>query len=80
MPFDLDRKAMKAKWIKKLVLDLPGEERKLASFKEIPCKDMDLDCFALDGKIPFGSYKRCYEYAPELGKCIFYEWEKEKAS
>ena len=28
---------------------------------------MDLDCL-LDGK-PFGSYHRCYVYAPELGRC-----------
>jgi hypothetical protein len=71
---------MKAKWINKLARDLPREERKLVNFKEIPCKDMDIDCFALDGRIPFGSYKRCYEYAPELGKCIFYDWQKEKPS
>jgi len=38
---------------------------------------MDWDCFALDGKIPFGNYQKCYQYAPELGKCIFYEWQKE---
>jgi hypothetical protein len=65
---------MRSKWIGKFVSDIPKEERRLGHFKEIPCKDMDLDCFALDGKPPFGSYKRCYEYAPELGRCIFYEW------
>jgi len=52
----------------------------LVNFKEIPCKDMDLDCFSLDGKVPFGSYKRCYEYAPELGRCIFHEWKKNKST
>jgi hypothetical protein len=52
-------------------LSIPQEERKREDFKEIPCKDMDLDCFALDGEIPFGDYRRCYEYAPEMGKCIF---------
>jgi len=67
---------MKTKWINKLVSDLPKEERTLSNFKEIPCKDMDMDCFALDGKIPFGNYQRCYAYAPELGRCIFYEWGK----
>ena len=67
---------MKTKWINKLVSDIPKEERTLLNFKEIPCKDMDMDCFALDGKTPFGSYKKCYEYAQELGRCIFYEWGK----
>ncbi len=71
---------MKTKWIDKLVSEIPKEERTLTDFKEIPCKDMDLDCFALDGKVPFGSYKRCYEYAPELGRCIFYEWGKDKSA
>ena len=68
---------MRTKGIHELVSDLPKEERKLTDFKEIPCKDMDLDCLALDGRTPFGSYKRCYEYAPELGRCIFHEWQKE---
>lgn len=70
--------AMKSRWLDKLVSDLPKEERMLVNFKEVPCKDMDLDCLAMDGRIPFGSYKKCYEYAPELGRCIFYEWEKGK--
>lgn len=69
---------MTVQWTGKLTLDLAKEERNLMNFKEIPCKDMDLDCFALDGRIPFGSYKRCYGYAPELGKCIFYDWEKDE--
>jgi hypothetical protein len=38
---------------------------------EIPCRDLDLDCFAFDGQIPFGDYARCQAYAPELGRCIF---------
>jgi len=56
---------MKVKWINELARDLPREERNLINFKEIPCKDMDIDCFALDGSIPFGSYQRCYAYAPD---------------
>jgi len=39
--------------------------------REIPCRDMDLDCFAFDGVVPFGNYARCQAYAPELGRCIF---------
>lgn len=39
--------------------------------REIPCRDLDLDCFAFDGQIPFGDYARCQAYAPELGRCIF---------
>jgi hypothetical protein len=70
---------MKSKSLFKFLEETPREERSLNHYKEIPCKDMDLDCFALDGKIPFESYKRCYEYAPELGKCIFYDWEKKKS-
>jgi hypothetical protein len=69
---------MKSKTLFKFLQEIPREERKLDDFREIPCKDMDLDCLASDGKIPFGSYKRCYEYAPELGKCIFYDWEKNR--
>lgn len=39
--------------------------------REIPCRDLDLDCFAFDGVVPFGDYMRCQAYAPELGRCIF---------
>ena len=39
--------------------------------REVPCRDLDLDCFALDGLAPFGNYARCQAYAPELGRCIF---------
>ncbi len=39
--------------------------------REVPCRDMDFDCFAFDGVIPFGDYARCEAYAPELGRCIF---------
>ncbi|GAB4322556.1 MAG: hypothetical protein Kow0074_14190 [Candidatus Zixiibacteriota bacterium] len=39
--------------------------------REIPCRDLDLDCFAFDGQVPFGEYTRCQAYAPELGRCIF---------
>jgi hypothetical protein len=71
---------MQTKQFNQLISEIPVEERKLEDFREIPCKDMDLDCFAQDGIIPFGSYRCCYEYAPELGKCIFYEWKKKKES
>ena len=47
------------------------EERRWGDFREMPCKDFDLDCLALDGRIPFGDYRQCYRYAPELGRCIF---------
>lgn len=39
--------------------------------REIPCRDLDVDCFALDGVVPFGGYAKCQAYAPELGRCIF---------
>jgi len=39
--------------------------------REIPCKDMDIDCLALDGVIPFGDYNRCYLYDPSQGRCPF---------
>jgi hypothetical protein len=68
---------MKNKSLLKFISEAAGEERILTDFKEIPCKDMDLDCFALDGKIPFGDYSKCYDYAPELGRCIFCEWGEE---
>jgi len=65
------------KSIAKFINIVSQEERKLEDYKEIPCKDMDYDCFAFDGKIPFRNYERCYSYAPELGRCIFCEWKKE---
>ena len=58
----------------KLLSVISVEERRIDDFKEIPCKDMDYDCFAFDGRVPFGSYQRCYGYAPERGKCIVCEW------
>jgi hypothetical protein len=70
---------MITKYINKLLSEIPQEERKLGNFKEIPCKDMDLDCLALDGRIPFGNYRKCYEYAPELGRCIFCDWQEERS-
>jgi hypothetical protein len=60
--------------LNKLLSVVSFEERIIKDYKEIPCKDMDLDCFAFDGKKPFGSYEKCYNYAPELGRCIFCEW------
>ncbi len=68
---------MMTKGVNKYLSDSSREERRLDNYREIPCKDLDLDCLALDGKIPFGAYRRCYEYAPELGRCIFYEWQNE---
>jgi len=41
--------------------------------RELPCRDFDLDCFTLDGVIPFGSYKKCQAYMPGMGKCLFLE-------
>lgn len=40
--------------------------------KEIPCKDMDIDCLP-DGKgsLSFGSYVKCYLYDPDKGNCPF---------
>ncbi|MFC1730461.1 hypothetical protein ACFL6I_09005 [candidate division KSB1 bacterium] len=40
--------------------------------KEIPCKDMDLDCLpGPGGSVPFGGYERCYAYDSEQGLCPF---------
>ena len=39
--------------------------------REIPCKDLDLDCFAFDGIIPFGDYPRCHAYDTQAGRSIF---------
>jgi hypothetical protein len=63
--------------IEKSINIVSREERRLGDYKEIPCKDMDYDCFAFDGKILFGNYERCYNYAPELGRCIFCEWGRD---
>lgn len=60
----------------KLLSVISFEERRIDDFREIPCKDMDYDCLAFDGKVPFGNYQRCYKYAPERGTCIFCEWVK----
>jgi hypothetical protein len=46
---------------------IPLEVKRFADPRELPCRDMDLDC--LTGEKPFGSYRRCYVYAPEMGKC-----------
>ena len=40
-------------------------------YRELPCRDFDFDCYGFDGLIPFGDYKKCQEYMPEMGKCIF---------
>jgi len=40
--------------------------------KEIPCKDMDIDCLSdSEGSLPFGSYVKCYLYDPDKGNCPF---------
>ncbi len=40
--------------------------------KEIPCKDMDVDCLPdKNGDIPFGSYFMCHKYDRESGGCPF---------
>ena len=47
-------------------------EYKLEDKKEIPCKDMDLDCLPDDnGLVPFGSYIKCYLYDSDMGNCPF---------
>jgi len=47
-------------------------EYKLEDKKEIPCKDMDLDCLPDDnGFIPFGSYIKCYLYDSDKASCPF---------
>jgi hypothetical protein len=46
--------------------------------REVPCRDLDLDCFAFDGLVPFGDYGRCQAYAPELGRCIFLPAQPER--
>jgi hypothetical protein len=45
----------------------PVEVLHFADPRELPCRDMDMDC--LIGEKPFGSYHRCYVYAPEMGRC-----------
>ena len=47
------------------------EERPREDYRELPCRDFDWNCLALDGVIPFGDYSRCQNYAPERGKCLF---------
>ena len=40
--------------------------------RELPCKDMDLDCLPDNtGSVPFGSYLRCFLYDPDKGSCPF---------
>ncbi len=45
-------------------------------YRELPCRDFDLDCYGFDGVIPFGNYGKCQAYMPEMGKCIFISHEK----
>jgi hypothetical protein len=42
-------------------------------YRELPCRDFDLDCYGFDGVIPFGNYARCQAYMPDQGRCIFIE-------
>ena len=47
--------------------------------KEIPCKDMDIDCLPDDnGDIPFGSYHQCFAYDSEKGICPFVPFDMKK--
>jgi len=40
--------------------------------RELPCKDMDLDCLIDEhGNVPFGSYVQCYLYDVDKGSCPF---------
>ena len=49
------------------VVDFPDTDP-----REIPCRDMDLDCLPdSDGRVPFGAYDRCQCYAPARGRCPF---------
>lgn len=44
--------------------------------KEIPCKDMDLDCLPdRHNNVPFGNYKKCFAYDPLQGTCPFLPME-----
>jgi hypothetical protein len=54
---DKNKIVIEAKWIDK---------------REIPCRDMDIDCLPDEsGCPPFGSYSRCFLYEPEKGSCPF---------
>ena len=47
--------------------------------RELPCKDLDLDCLpGKDGIIPFGSYTKCYLYDSKKGSCPFLPMKGEK--
>ena len=51
----------------KIVLEYKWEDK-----KEIPCKDMDIDCLPdSEGFVPFGCYMKCYLYDPDKGSCPF---------
>ena len=53
--------------IDKTVLQFIWEDK-----KEIPCKDMDIDCLPDNqGHIPFGNYLKCFLYEPDKGSCPF---------
>jgi len=53
------------------LLELIKEERSEQNHRELPCRDFDWDCLAIDGIIPFGSYTKCQMYDRERGKCLF---------
>ncbi len=46
-------------------------EEKEEDFRELPCRDFDMDCYAFDSVVPFGSYKKCQAYMPGMGRCLF---------
>ena len=51
----------------RIVIEFQQEDK-----REIPCKDMDIDCLPdEDGIVPFGSYINCFLYEPEKGGCPF---------
>jgi hypothetical protein len=53
------------------LLEIIKEERSEEDHRELPCRDFDWDCLALDGVIPFESYIKCQMYDQERGKCLF---------
>ena len=47
------------------------QDQKEEDYRELPCRDFDLDCYGFDGIIPFGDYRKCQAYMPEMGRCPF---------
>ena len=57
-------------WLMKMSIDVALELKRIDPIEK-PCRDMDMDCLAIDGIPPFGDYNRCYNYDPGQGKCPF---------